>query len=289
MRILLLMALGIGVARQAAAQSGPAPADSFTVMIEVPSRGDTLRGFIRVAQGAGPHLTVLYLSGFAEPAFPAFPLTAQKAGFNGVGFNFRGSRRSSGYYTVDGTVEDAKAMLAVLRSDSAQRLWRVDPDRIVIVAASAGTFSALRTTADDSGIACTAVMVPFNWAVGGIMARNDSMIRKRFASVMAGVTAGPDPAIRERGFMEQVISRAESYDLQVPAASLGNRKVMLVGARRDETAPLPFHFVPLIETIRKAGGAALRDTVVDDSHNLPAAGDAVGDAIVRWLRSECAR
>ena len=273
------------------AQAAPvrAPADSFTVMVEVPSRGDTLRGFIRVAQGAGPHLTVLYLSGFAEPAFPTFPATAQAAGFNGVGFNFRGSRRSSGFYTVDGTVDDAKAMLAVLRSDSAQRLWRVDPNRIVLVAASAGTLSALRTTADDKEIVCTAAMVPFNWAPAGIIARTDTAVRRQFENVMRSVTAGPEPAIRERGFLMRVLDSAESYDLLTPGAALGNRKVLLIGARQDATAPLPVHFTPLVEAIRKSGGVGLRDTVVDDGHNLPNTGNAVGAAIVRWLRSDCAR
>jgi hypothetical protein len=282
----LLVVLGPTLAQ---GQSAPlrAPADSFTAMVAVPSQGDTLRGFIRVAQGAGPHLTVLYLSGFAEPAFPSFPATAQAAGFNGVGFNFRGSRRSGGFYTVDGTVDDARAMLAVLRSDSAQRLWRVDPSRIVLVAASAGTLSALRTTADDRGIVCTAAMVPFNWAPAGIIARTDTTVRRQFENVMRSVTAGPEPAIRERGFLTRVLDNAESYDLVPVGAALGNRKVLLIGARQDATAPLPVHFIPLVEAIRKAGGAGLRDTVVDDTHNLPNTGDAVGAAIVRWLRSEC--
>lgn len=289
MRIpLLLMAVWptLALAQPAPVRS---PADSFTVMVEVPSRGDTLRGFIRVARGPGPHLTVLYLSGFAEPAFPSFPATVQAAGFNGVGFNFRGSRRSSGFYTVDGTVDDAKAMLVLLRSDSARRLWRVDPNRIVLVAASAGTLSALRTTADDQGIVCTAAMVPFNWAPAGIIARTDTAVRRQFENVMRNVTAGPEPAIRERGFLERLLANAESYDLLTPGAALGNRRVLLIGARQDATAPLPVHFLPLVEAIRRAGGSGLRDTVVDDTHNLPNTGDAVGAAIVRWLRSECAR
>lgn len=286
-RILLLLAAAAPLA-QAQGTPARAPADSFTVMLEVPSRGDTLRGFIRVAQGAGPHLTVLYLSGFAEPAFPSFPATAQAAGFTGVGFNFRGSRRSSGFYTVDGTVEDASAILAVLRSDSAQRLWRVDPSRIVLVAASAGTLSALRTTANDKGIVCTAVMVPFNWAPAGITARTDTAVRRQFENVMRGVTAGPEPIIREREFLMRVLDSAESYDLVPVGAALGNRKVLLIGARQDATAPLPVHYTPLVEAIRNAGGV-LRDTVVDDGHNLPNAGNAVGAAIIRWLRSDCAR
>ena len=287
MRILLLMALAAGAARQAAAQLALPPADSFTVMMAVPSQGDTLRGFIRVAQGVGPHLTVVLLQGFPGSANPALPAVMQAAGFNGVGFTFRGVRASDGFYTVQGTIADAKTMVAFLRSDSARRLWRVDPDRIVLIGASAGTLSAMRATADDPRIVCGAAMVPFNWTRAGLAARTDTALRRRMEGTVRNLSSGPQPVLRERGLLEEVIGNAEANDLVPVGAGLGNRRVMLIGARQDATAPLPVHFTPLVEAIRKAGGAGLRDTVVDDGHNLPNTGDAVGAAIVRWLRSEC--
>jgi uncharacterized protein len=287
MRILILMALAVGVAPQAAAQS--APADSFTTMVAVASQGDTLRGFIRVAQDAGPHLTVVLLQGFPGSANPALPAVMQAAGFNGVGFTFRGVRSSGGFYSVQGTIADAKAMVAFLRSDSARRLWRVDPDRIVLIGASAGTLSALRATADDPRIACAAAMVPFNWARTGLAGRTDTALRRRMEGTVRSLSSGPEPVLRERGLVDEVIGNAEANDLVPVGAALGNRRLMLIGARDDTTAPLPVHFTPLVEAIRQAGGVGLRDTVVNDTHNLPNAGDAVGAAIVRWLRSDCAR
>lgn len=283
---LLLLALGPALAR---AQAAPvrAPADSFTAIVAVPSQGDTLRGFIRVAQSPGPHLTVVLLQGFPGSANPALPAVMQAAGFNGVGFTFRGVRASDGFYTVQGTIADAKAMVAFLRSDSARRLWRVDPDRIVLIGASAGTLSAMRATADDPRIVCGAAMVPFNWARAGLAARTDTALRRRMEGTVRSLSSGPQPVLRERGLLDEVIGNAEANDLVPVGAGLGNRQVMLIGARQDATAPLPVHFTPLVEAIRKAGGAGLRDTVVDDTHNLPTTGDAVGAAIVRWLRSEC--
>jgi hypothetical protein len=88
--------------------------------------------------------------------------------------------------------------------------------------------------------------------------------------------------------VDRTIANAEAYDLVTVGARLRKRKIMLVGAEQDQTAPLATHFTPLVEAIRNAGGV-LRDTTVADNHGLPTAGDAVGAAIVRWLRSECAR
>jgi hypothetical protein len=158
----------------------------------------------------------------------------------------------------------------------------------VLIGASAGTLSAMRATADDPRIVCGAAMVPFNWARAGLAARTDTALRRRMEGTVRSLSSGPQPVLRERGLLDEVIGNAEANDLVPVGAALGNRRVMLIGARDDTTAPLPVHFTPLVEAIRKAGGV-LRDTVVDDSHNLPATGDAVGAAIVRWLRSDCAR
>ena len=54
-----------------------APVDSFTVPIVVPSQGDTLRGFLRVAAGPGPHLTVVQFQGFPGAGRPTLPAKLQ--------------------------------------------------------------------------------------------------------------------------------------------------------------------------------------------------------------------
>jgi hypothetical protein len=287
---ILLGSLAILFAPGSLPQSA-APVDSFTVAIEVPSRGDTLRGFLRVAAGPGPHLTVVQLQGFPGAERPTLPATLQAAGFNAVGFMFRGNRQSSGHFTVEGTIDDAKAVIAFLRSDSAGRLWKVDPERIAVVGASSGTLATLTSTADDPRIVCSAAFVPFNWFRGTIAARTDSTVRSGFHMLVRQLTRASPPIIKEPtegSFVDHTVANAERYDLVPVGGRLRGRKLMLIGAARDQTAPLATHYTPLVEAIRGAGGV-LRDTVVDDSHNLPVAGTPATAALVRWLRSDCGR
>lgn len=270
-------------------QSAGEVADSFTVQIEVPSQGDTLRGFIRVAAGPGPHLTVVQLQGFPGAERPTLPATMQAEGFNGVGFMFRGNRRSSGFFTVEGTIDDARAMLAYLRTDSIARRFRIDPARLVVVGASSGSLATLTTLADDRRVACAAVFVPFNWMRGTIAARTDSVVRKGFYGVLQQMTTASPPVIRERSpgsFVDHTVASAERYDLVPVAGRLTGKKLMLIGAAQDEVAPIPTHYQPVVEAAR-AAGAVVRDTMVNDSHSLPAAGTAATAAMVRWLRTEC--
>ena len=280
----------LGFAAPSLAQSTPsAAADSFSAAIELPSQGVLLRGVMRVAAGAGPHPTVVSLQGFPGSPDPLLPAYVQAAGFNGVAIYFRGQRSSDGLYSVEGTVEDARAMVAFLRSDSAKRAYRIDPKRIVLIGASAGTLATLAATAGDSSLGCVAALVPFNWSPAVIAARTDTAIRAQFEVVYRAVTSGPQPAIRAEGLVDRLLGNAEAYDLVPVGAALRNRAVLLVGAEQDATAPLPIHFAPLAKAIRSAPGARLRDTLVADGHNLPNTYLDVFAAIVRWLRTDCFR
>jgi acetyl esterase/lipase len=231
---------------------------------------------------------VIYLKGFPDIDDPALPAYMQANGFTGLSVDFRGQRSSDGQYTIEGTAEDASAVVDFLRSDAARRTYRVDPARIILVGGSAGSFAALKTTALDTHLRCVAVIVPFNWAVFGLAARSDSSLRQLAAGVMGRISGGARPVIRAApDFAVSMVAAAEAYDLRSPAAALEGRSVFLVGAEQDATAPLPAHFVPLVQAARGARGTQVRDTVVADTHNLPATYEAVFAALVRWLRADC--
>lgn len=271
-----------------AAITAQAQTDSFSVAIGVRGDDATMRGLMRVAAGAGPHPTVVFLHGFPGSEDPAIARYLQAAGFNAMAVMLRGRAPSDGNYSVDGTAQDAAAMVAYLRSDSARRAFRADPTRIALVGGSAGSYAALQATASDPGIRCVGVIVPFNWAIAGIAGRTDTAVRRQFDGVFQVMTSGPAPRIRaDRSFVERLIANAEAYDLARAGALLRDRKVFLLGAAQDATAELPIHFHPLVAATRSAPGASVRDTVVADGHNLPQTWEAAFAAIVRWLRSDC--
>lgn len=273
----------------AAAQSVQTVAvDSFSAPLEVQSHGATLRGTIRVAAGAGSHATVVFLKGLPDVDEPAFPRFAQAEGFNGVSVSFRGQHRSDGQYTIEGTVEDAHALVEFLRSETARRLYRVDPERIVVVSASGGTLAALQTVASDPGLRCVAVMVPFNWTQAAQAARSDSSVRKRIVGIVASMTVGPKAPIRvSSDFTAHLLANAELYDIRRAGANLHQRVVFLIGAQQDDVAVLSVNHDPLLQAIRTAGPALLRDTLVADGHALALTQQDVFAAIGRWLRTDC--
>lgn len=270
-----------------AAQATPRADTAFTTPIEVSSDGATLRAMMHVAAGSGPRPTVVSIKGFPGNDSQDFPKFMQSKGVNAVAMNLRGQLESDGQYTLGGSPSDVAAVVTYLRGDRARRQFGVDPDRIIVVGTSAGSFAALRAAADDPSIRCVALIVPFNWTLAGVAARSDAGRQSFEAAAQRIRQQSPPPVRLSDRFVQTLIDSAETFDLRRAAARLTRHNVLMVGAKNDGTAPLSTHFEPVVSVLRDAR-AVVRDTIVEDSHNLPSSLPAIYDLFARWA-NECAR
>jgi cephalosporin-C deacetylase-like acetyl esterase len=284
MTIFRFIALALASASPLLAQSDSA----YKVPLELKSAGVTLRATLFVARGSGPHPTLVVLKGFPGNASTAFPAYLQSKGFNAIAMNFRGQLDSDGTYDVGGTPDDATALIAYLRSDSAKRAFRIDPQRIAITGTSAGSFGALASAARDPSLRCVALIVPFNWTVTLMTMRDNALLRTAMVNQVEAMTKRANPPVRlDTAFAARTFANAESYDLRAVARRLVGKNVFLIGARYDSTAHLTTHFEPVRDSLRVAR-AIVRDTILDDNHNLTGTGERVYDLIATWMMG-CAR
>jgi alpha/beta superfamily hydrolase len=266
-----------------------AQADSmFSAPIEVKSHGVTMRATLFVAAGPGPHATLVSLKGFPGGNSTTLQAFLQSKGFNAIAINFRGQQESDGTYDVTGTPADAAAFISFLRSDSAQRRFRIDPRRIGVSGTGAGSFGALTTAANDESIRCLALVVPYNFAVTLLPLRDNPVARAAMAAQLQPmIHATPPPVRLDSGFVNRTVDAAASLDLRPVAMRLPGRSVLMIGAAQDATAPLNTHFYPVRDGLKSAR-ATVRDTVLDDTHNLPASGATVFELVAGWF-GQCVR
>lgn len=260
---------------------------AFNVPIEVKSQGVTLRAILHVAAGPGPHATFVVLKGFPGGRSQAFPAFMQSKGFNAISPNFRGQLESDGTYDVAGTAADVTAIVDYLRSDSAQRAYRIDPRRIAIAGTSAGSYAALSAAAADESVRCVALVVPFNWAIPLLEMRNNPLVRTAMVGQLQSITNGSSAVRLDTAFVSRTIDDAEAVDLRSAATRLRDHDVLMIGAQRDQTAPLDTHFQPVRDALR-AAQATVRDTILDDTHNLPATTQTVFELTATWMHG-CVR
>jgi predicted esterase len=260
------------------AAQGPA-GTTFEFEVE----GTLLRGRIHLATTPGPRPTVIELKGFEQPE-GSVAVGAPLHGYNGVSVDFRGQNASDGRYAPGNTRADLTGLIAFLRSDRVSKDWGIDPARLIVVGTSAGSFATLSALANDAALHCGAVVVPFNWGFAGTMIRADATVRSEFDQVIAG--ANPALVRPIPGLVGLVGDSAASLDNDTLAQQLDGKIVFAVGAAQDQVAPLDYNFRPLVAAAR-GSGAVVRDTIVEDSHNLTRTEAAVTAAIWRWVRADC--
>ena len=117
------------------------------------SDGERLSGLLYLANGPGPHPTVILLHGLpGNEKNLDIAQAVRRAGFNVMFFHYRGAWGSEGDYRLSYLVDDVRAALNFLR-DHATR-YRVDTLKLSLLGHSMGGFAALAYGSKDPSLVC---------------------------------------------------------------------------------------------------------------------------------------
>ena len=249
------------------------------------SGGERLLGCVYVADGPGPHPTVLLLHGLPgnERHFD-LAHALRRCGYNVALFHYRGAWGSGGTFSIANAAADVPAALAFLRRPGVAAEFRIDPARVIPVGHSMGGFVALLAAAADASVPAVAALTPFNFGFHArLMAQSPDVRRQTHAELdplmppLHGATAD--------GLIEEMLAHEAAWNLLDRVPALKDRPVLLVGAARDATAVPLLHFAPLVETFESAGVDAFTVAEFDDDHLFSASRIGLARAVADWLRA----
>jgi cephalosporin-C deacetylase-like acetyl esterase len=146
------------------------------VELQIKSSGSTMYGFAYIANGAGPHPTVVLLHGLpGNERNLDIAQNMRRAGFNVIYFNYRGTWGSKGVFKFQNAIDDAGAVVDYL-TDSLNRVTlKVDTGKITYVGHSMGAGLALIAGLKDpriKGVFAVSVFNPFTLLQGENAAGN---------------------------------------------------------------------------------------------------------------------
>jgi hypothetical protein len=243
------------------------------------SHGDRLNGHIYLANGAGPHPTVILLHGFpGNEKNLDLAQALRRDGFNVLFFHYRGAWGSEGVYSFTHVIEDVGAAAEFLRAKAAD--YRVDPAKLITIGHSMGGFAALQGAARDPAIACTAGIAPAN--LGGRVfafdASPDFETGFRAYSDSLQMLAGYDG---ETGVAE-IRTHAEAFELQNLTPGLAGKKVLIVGGDKDASVSLEDVVQPLIAAYKAAPEIETTGVVLSGDHSFSWSREALIDTVADW-------
>ena len=279
----------------------PATHDPDVVDVEYPpeirelsfdSGGSKLNGLMYVADGPGPHPTVLLLHGYAgNERNLDLAQAMRRGGMNVIYFNYRGTWGSGGEFSISHALEDIGRALELARDNQWASTYRSDPNRVALVGHSFGGFLGAITTAEDKNISCFAFLAGANVGALGIQARGNDSVRAELEVVFGSdmdTDGGPINGDARR-MVSEMVESAEAYDLRSRAQALATRPLLLVAGQRDEALPKAAHHDQVYAALRAAGTEQLTELVFDDDHSFSANRIELARRLVDWQRTECWR
>ena len=255
--------------------------------VVVPSQGARLPGLMYLANGQGPHPTVVLLHGF--PGNERNLDVAQelrRSGFNTLFFSYRGAWGSEGEYAVSHLAEDALAALAFLRSDKARDELRVDAGKLSLLGHSFGGWTALAAASSDDQLACVAALAPAELATyaDGLRAEDPRALgfsayaERQF--MLAGLTA-------EKVNKFLLDTPREQLDLKAFGPRLADKAVLVIAGEQDTVTPPVTMFSPVVDAYGKVDGMKLEAHLISGDHSFSWSRLKLSDLIRDWMLRNC--
>lgn len=293
-----LAMLGLASSAPLRAQ-GPAPAynpvttdptarDSLFPMgmeeLELGSMGSRLNGLIYMAAGPGPHPTVVLLHGLpGNERNYDLAQSLRRAGANILAFSYRGAWGSGGTFSFAHTLEDVAAVVWFARSDAAQSMYRIDPDRIALVGHSLGGWLALFGAATDSTITCTAALDYANMGAFGKAFKADPQFDSAFTGYLGWLTApgGPLHAPNGQVLTDELKAHADQWDAASIVTPLAPHAILLLSTTNNESHS------PLVAALKAAQAQHLTAAQWDTDHGFSTDRMRLASTVVTWLHESC--
>jgi len=251
--------------------------------------GSKINGLMYLANGRGPHATVVLLHGYAgNERNLDLAQAMRRSGYNVLFFNYRGTWGSGGEFSAGNGIADVHRALEWLR-DEAGPEFRVDTERIALVGHSFGGFMGFIGAAEDSRVACLGFIAGAQMGLFGRAAAEDAELRAMLENALGEamdyeggpVKASPGPVIQD------LIDDAERYDVAARAAELAGRPLFVVGGERDVDTPKAQHHDSVVAALRAADAGQLTVVVYDDDHYFGAHRIDLAKRLTDWLGSAC--
>ncbi|MEH6694749.1 MAG: alpha/beta fold hydrolase [Hyphomonas sp.] len=246
------------------------------VELNFESHGDRLNGHAYLANGPGPHPTVVLLHGFpGNERNLDLAQDLRRDGFNVLFFHYRGAWGSEGTYSFTHVIEDVAAATDYLRANA--EALRTDPNRLILVGHSMGGFAALEAAARDETIACVAGIAPANIGpladapaerTDGFAAYADTM------QMLSGLTG--ENAIAE------VKANREAFDTRLLAPELSGKSVLIIGGDKDTSVPVDSVIDPLVAAYEAEPGIDLTAKVLSGDHSFSWSRQELIDEVIEW-------
>lgn len=244
-------------------QQNPATMQAF----QLPSHGALLNAIVYVASGAVSHPMVILLHGFpGNERNLDLAQTLRRAGYDVLYFNYRGAWGSPGDFSFTHAIEDTQAAIAYLRNPANAKIFRADPNDILLIGHSMGGMIAANVAAADSEIRFVGLLSAANMAgstLPVVRAHQQDTALPRLAQWLASIGMAPLAGCTPESLVRELYAHASAWNLPELAPGLATRPVFILTSNDGNAGPAE----ELATNLRQSGDSQVTSIHMNTDHS----------------------
>ncbi len=246
------------------------------------SHGDRLNGILYLANGAGPHPTVVLLHGYpGNEKNLDLAQAMRRAGYNVLFFHYRGAWGSGGNFSFTHVIEDVGSAINYLREKAKD--IRVDPKRILLIGHSMGGFAALQGAARGEQVKCVAGIAPADIGLTANLAQANTELAGNLA-------AGADALTMLNGWsgqtlLEELNNNRDAFSVVGLAPKLNGKNVLLIAGDKDTVLAAEVFHTPLVAAYAALPEIELTHTIIPGDHAFSWSRFQLIETVLNWALS----
>lgn len=256
------------------------------ISISFDSEGYVLKGRFYPAKGKGPFATILLLQGFpgSEGDLLGLGERISASGMNAFTFNYRGTHKSEGRFSLENTIGDIQAALEYFDTAGTIREFNIDTSNIVLCGYSYGGGMALTFAASHSGIRrIISIAGTDHGEFIREYQRNETMAE--MINDMFDRLKAPEGPVQFDGHaaLQELIDNADLYDLRLSALKLADREILLIGGWDDVNITIENHLLPLYRALKKENAQDVEFIAYHTDHSFANVREKLAEDIIEWM------
>ena len=95
---------------------------------------------------------------------------------------------------------------------------------------------------------------------------------------------GPIRGLGGKQTVDDLLAKADKYDLVINAKALATRSLLIIGGWKDQESTLENHVLPFIRALQSHGAENLSKIILDDDHSFKNKRSELTATVISWLR-----
>jgi uncharacterized protein len=243
-----------------------------------------MNGLFYLANGKGPHTTVILLHGFpGNERNLDLAQALRRAGMNVLFFSYRGAWGSGGTFSFTHALEDVASAIHWVHADSSVHAFGIDTRRIILAGHSMGGWLALMGAVADSSIACTVALDLWNVGADGRRMRTDRQLDSTMIAESNWLTAPGGPLRVDPGqsLAAEMKTNADLWDPERSSRRLSSRSILILSTTANES------HAPLVAALHAAQARRVTALQWPTDHSFSDRRVRLARTILGWLKQQC--